>query len=117
MNSKRQDQPNFRFWAWVNGGWVKLSLLPREALSHREGGPCEEGYDVTWTTWEHEGTGVFRSTFRDARDCDGRITREYDDFADAGSLAAVRADDGTMRPDWHELECQSRDYAAEAMGY
>jgi hypothetical protein len=37
---------NIRFWAYVNGCYVKITLRYGDALPHYEGGATEEGYDV-----------------------------------------------------------------------
>ena len=43
---------NARFWVYENGTDVKLTLRPGQALRHHTGGPDEEGWSSTLTTWE-----------------------------------------------------------------
>jgi hypothetical protein len=116
---------NLRFWAYVNGDFVKLTLRYGDTLYHYEGGATEEGYDVTETYWTHEGDHVLREMHRDARDCDGRISYSSDCHCPAAELAShfpsywddETPDPRVMLPDWREGMSQRRDYAAEAAGY
>lgn len=119
-------QPNARFWVYVNGGPVKITLEPGDELSHYEGGPCEEGYSREWTTWMHEGDRVTREWHEDSRDCVGRLDRHSKDCAHLSRLAefvpySTIEDDpnyaGVMWPEWQPISSVQRDYTAEAAGY
>jgi hypothetical protein len=122
-NSKMPN--NLRFWAYVNGDWVKLTLRYGDTLYHYEGGATEEGYDHTETYWTHEGDHVLREYHRDARDCDGRICYQGDCHALATELREnvphywddETPDPRVRFPEWREGMSQRRDYQAEAAGY
>jgi hypothetical protein len=80
-------------------------------------GATDEGYSVSYTTWCYDGSFVERHEYIDARDCDGRITREYHgicrrDYLDMGSHF-----EGIDYPNWQDRGRSQRDYSAEAMGY
>lgn len=122
-----------RFWVWHGAGWVKLSLRPGQELSACEGGPHEEGYSYTYTTWTHEGDHVMCRSDTQARDCDGRLDRHEAVACPLDQLAAwLVAFDGdggmvddpadavgpvTWAPRWHRVRSSQRDYTAEAAGY
>lgn len=114
-------RPNFRFWQFVNGGWVKLTLRPLQRLTHHEFGRDEEGYAHTVETWDlNEAATVcgYQSHF-EGRDCDGRISRYWVGEFDrrTGTYVPAYAAPGLVRPDFVELSRRQRDYSAEAMNY
>ena len=43
--------PNARFWQWINGGPVKITLRPGQTITHYVGGSTDEGYERTWHKW------------------------------------------------------------------
>lgn len=114
------EQRNARFWAWVNGDWVKITLHPDTALTHTEGGPNEEGFSYETTTWTHNGHVVTRQWCEESRDCDGRLDRSGEEYCPLSMLAdseCVCDEDGPRHPSWQHVDASQRDYAAEAMGY
>ncbi len=126
-----------RFWEYLNGGWVKLSLREGDTIAHHEGGAHEEGYSVTFLTYEYDGETVTREAHTDSRDCDGRTSEttivECDvsklatraPYVDPGFVPTMRApyDEtyqpclGAMFPTWERVKSRQRDYNAEAAGY
>lgn len=109
-----------RFWTHVNGGWVKLSVRWDRDLRVCYGGPCDEGYSYSQTTWKHTGDGV-REEWQDwGRDCDGRHESGGERFAPLDQLADITTDDvtgGPRIPNWTLADRHQRDYTAEAAGY
>lgn len=128
-----------RFWEHVNGGWVKLSLREGDTIEHREGGATDEGYSVTYLTYEYDGQTVTRTAHTDSRDCDGRMSQTtvvecavdrlatrapYVPSPEEFTPTAQRPYDetyqpcaGAMFPTWERVNASQRDYSAEAMGY
>ena len=116
-----------RFWEFINGDWVRLTLTPGDCIAHRDGGANEEGYRVSWHTWSYDDNVpcVRYSVDTDARDCDGRCTYRGDFICRLDQLA-VRANYGKetdsagrviMLPEWQEMSEARRDFSAEAAGY
>ena len=112
-----------RFFAWINGGWVKITLNPGESFTHETGGPDEEGWSRNSTTWTYDGWCVHREYTSEGRDCDGRHASGGEDFCDVNNLTAyVDEYDPEMPhlPKW-ERDSQSRDWNydqyAEMAGY
>lgn len=106
-----------KFWVYITGP-VLLTLQKGQTLSHSHGGPTDEGYSWTANTWTFDGQVVTSEWAVDARDCDGRITREGTGwFACHEARAGFCAEDGTRYPNWHQGRSSQRDYSAEAMGY
>ena len=68
---------NARFWGWVNGDWVKLTLRPGEVLTWFKHHITEEGYSSEAVTYEFNGALVLRETILDEQDCDGRLEKHY----------------------------------------
>lgn len=118
------DTDNLRFWDFVNGGWVKLTLYPGKRLQHTRGGPCDEGYQWTTETWWRDDDGLVHCRYQtDGRDCDGRYSSEQEvtcdpkflDLNDATDADGNRLGFGT--PAWATFHSSQRDHAAEVAGY
>ena len=120
--------PNARFWAFINGCPVKITLKPGQILSHCSGGRCEEGHAFHSETWEHVGHAVESSWSRWGSDCDGRYSDGGQGFAPLDQLDThdgyADAEDqrppelvGILFPSWEVADRFQRDYAAEAAGY
>ena len=116
-----------RFWVYVNGGPVKLTLYPGQRLRHGAGRRATMRAGPQWTrTWEYQNGIVSRSWCNDGRDCDGRLTRYGQDQCPLdrlqerepcaeGSLPGTF--DGVLWPDWQETDAGQRDEYAELAGY
>lgn len=119
--------PNARFWEFLNGGWVKITLRPDQRVTVYSGGPCDEGYHWKRESWTHEGDHVAYRWATDSKDCDGR-------YQDDGKLCCALADlrardaldpelpDATIAPHrwlpvWGRARRSFRDFTAEAAGY
>lgn len=113
--------PNARFWVYVNGGPVKLTLRPGQSLEHVTGGPTEEGWQSSATRWTHDAECgvVAREWAEDGRDCDGRSGSSGEDYAPYAALLTGYHDeaDGVTYPVWTETEERCYDLTAEAAGY
>lgn len=119
---------NARFWIYLNGGPVKLTLRPGQSLRWWQGGPCDEGWSSeseTWTLDEDENV-LRREWCNDGSDCDGRLTRYGECEANLDELFVVEpyfSDDeqglweGVKYPDWQRVSAGQRDQYAESMGY
>lgn len=110
---------NLRFWEFMNGGWVRITLRPGQRLTWRKSSYDEEGYSHFSESWEHEGDRIVNQWGEDCSDCDGRLTRGGEMACSAESVAAIPAygEPTLLRPDWKKITSGQRDYAAEAAGY
>lgn len=111
---------NARFWVYVNGGDVKLTLRPGHGLSWGRSWSHEEGWSSEEYTWRYKkGSGtVWRLTATDGTDCDGRLSTCTESYCRLDRLQSHQVDDSPIRhPDWERLSSRQRDYQAEAAGY
>ena len=121
------NQPNARFWTYVNGGWVKLTLEPGQFFEWHEGGPTDEGWDWTTHTWQSIGEYVSHITARNACDCDGRMEwanryrahvlalRNHLPYTPA--LFPLGDNKPLLVPRWETISRSQRDHEAEKAGY
>jgi len=109
---------NARFWVYINGAHVKLTLEPGQSLTHTGGGDCDEGYSWDMDTWTHSGTEVVHDYTTESRDCDGRYSRAGASVAPIGSLAHRWNPYAKMwQPAWDQQTYSQRDHSAEESGY
>jgi hypothetical protein len=112
---------NARFWVFINGSHVKLTVKPDVILRWERYERTDEGYSFCGESWalSSDGLVVIRETFSDGRDCDGRL--------ETGHTAIASTDPFTfrhcyqfegMRPDWKDDgPGWQRDEYAEAANY
>jgi hypothetical protein len=113
----RQQPPNARFWEWINGGRVKITLRPQQTLEWQRCEPADEGWHSLRQRWTHDGDGVENEYISESLDCDGRFDSGGESRCPLADLATVEAGDGFMVPDWQKADAWQRDHAAEAAGY
>jgi hypothetical protein len=116
-----------RFWVWVNGGWVRLSLRQGQTLRHATFRDTDEGWASEANVWHApaDGPGVLWECHGAGRDCDGRVDRFSAVYCPADSLAGrdmfavmdSSENRGIYSPEWECVGASQRDCAAEAMGY
>lgn len=114
-----------RFWVSYGSGLVRIKLRAGQTLSCVEGGLTDEGYSYTGHTYSFDGEIVRATWAMNARDCDGRISRDgcstcrvsrlkdghVDEFVGDDMFPVIRF------PAWVEGFSSQRDHAAEAAGY
>lgn len=132
-----QTAPNARFWEYINGGYVKITLRPSADLSWGRWTRTEEGYASEGLTWTHKETFVLRQAEHSGQDCDGRhgqtdtafcllenlrsvpaYTLEYRDGIQRACPENCGPNERVCRPAWethHPTRCY--DQYAEAAGY
>lgn len=109
---------NIRFWHFVHCSPVKITLRPKQVLSHEFGGQTDEGWEAEYITWSHEGDYVHRECVNDGSDCDGRLTRHSEAVCSHAFLKGNFVETNNLAyPDWTCIDAYQRDYAAEAMNY
>lgn len=112
---------NARFWDYVNGSNVRLTLRPGQSVRWSSGiVRHDEGWSSESREWAHTGNTVVSETSSSGRDCDGRLVQFGAAECSLDRLSAVPADEyGPSRPDWKRIKeaCGQRDYTAEAAGY
>jgi hypothetical protein len=108
-----------RFWTYHIEGMVRVSLRDGESLHHSRSQETDEGWCSEATRWTLENGVVIRETVTDGRDCDGRLTRHYEDQCPVELLASQPAYDAPelMVPTWQDRKSSQRDEYAEAMNY
>jgi hypothetical protein len=114
--------PNARFWEYVNGDWVKMTLRFGQELSWSKFQYVEEGWDFQGCEWEHTGGAVLYRSTHNALDCDGRFDRECEFACQLSELQAREHFDSDLKcsvllPIWVEVDYFQRDHSAEAVGY
>ena len=112
---------NCRFWIFINDAPARLTLKPGQSLSHYQGGPTDEGWSSTATTWELSDNGELLRCehISDGSDCDGRLTRGCEQIASANPehFTGLYYTPELMRPDWRDADDWQRDHTAEAANY
>jgi len=111
---------NARFWNWVNGAYVKLTLEPGQVLNWHNCEGHEEGWSSYEESWElsSDGEVIVREYMSDGTDCDGRLSSGGTMIASAdGSTFRDYAGEGYFCPDWVDDDRWQRDQSAEAAGY
>lgn len=93
-----------------------ITLTEGKPLHTFEGGPTDEGYDHTSTTYLLTEGVVTRSTANESRDCDGRLDSYQEAMCPVEKLASLEHD-GNLFPSWVQNSHEVRDHSAEAMGY
>lgn len=121
------EQCNARFWAYINGGPVKITLRPDQCLSHATFERTEEGWSGESHEWRYEDGVVYVVRLSDGVDCDGRISRMDESACKQCDLLSghepyVEEDDsstwdGVVWPQWEERSSFVHDREAERMGY
>lgn len=128
-----QSTPNARFWAYINGSAVKITLRPGQSLSWGRSNPTEEGYRYESYEWSHEGHVVRCECVDGGRDCDGVLEHSTGWFCYLGELLSgyrpylTEGDlsDSLIAPCWEEViwpqwrrgHSETYDQHAQAMGY
>ena len=104
---------NLRFWTW-HRGWVKLTLRPRQQLSHHRIYDNGEGSSHDWSRFTHDGEKLLLEYGSSGSDCDGRHSSHGESFVE---IAHVSAPPEPTALDWQHGKSGQRDYTAEAAGY
>lgn len=102
---------------WLDDEFEVITLKEGEMKHFTVGGPNEEGYSYTYTTFGHMGDHVEMQVTTRARDCDGSIETYGEYTCPLTELASWETPDGVMTPNWEKVEESQRDHSAEAMGY
>jgi hypothetical protein len=110
---------NARFWEYVNGDYVKVTLAPGQGLEWHASERTEEGWRSEYKRWVHDGERVLCDVVTAERDCDGRLDRSWEGCCFLTELLYQEAygDESVMVPRWRELSRGQRDYEAEKAGY
>lgn len=120
--------PNARFWAYLNGGPVKITLRPGQTLHWSQGHRTDEGWSRSLETWSYEADEspalLTRHWCQQGRDCDGTLEHGGQDTCEATNLLSrppYPEDEplleGVRWPAWEPADQWQRDHAAEAAGY
>jgi hypothetical protein len=109
-----------RFWEFIHGSPVKITVRQGQRLHHSSGAPTDEGYHAEAHVWELDGYQVRCEYTTQSRDCDGRHSFYSDTVCPVGFLAAgyrEENDPAIAYPQWHRVGSSQRDQFAEMMGY
>lgn len=113
---------NARFWIYLNGGPVKLTLKPGQTLRWHTSGPTGEGWHAEGEEWFFDGCTLWKSWWSDGQDCDGRLQQYGVSTCPVDKLAVRDLSEfsefaGILLPEWQGVDAGQRDEYAEAMGY
>ena len=127
---------NARFWEWINGSFVKITLRPGQTLRWHHGEQTEEGWASIDEEWHYNerGNEIVNRCEEDERDCDGRFQTTSKSTCDLNFLregyqprcleepdqyspVEVEAAQGVIFPKWIKRRAGQRDFEAEKMGY
>jgi hypothetical protein len=108
---------NARFWVYLNGNPVKLTLRPGQTLLWSRCWRTDEGWDAEARHWSHDGDKIRLDWCTDGVDCDGRLREGGELSAALAHLHDGREVDGITYPEWQQRDTWRRDYQAEAAGY
>lgn len=122
------NAPNARFWVYVNGSFVKITLRPGQQVEHVTGGPTDEGWTRDAQTWLYpdDESAVYRYWADEGQDCDGRHGNYGSSRCELSALKAGYAPDGygcdlehpeVVYPAWERVEASRYDQFAELAGY
>jgi predicted RNA-binding Zn-ribbon protein involved in translation (DUF1610 family) len=136
-----------RFSVFENGSHAVLTLRRGNSLEWATGHPTEEGYSAEGCLWYWPSgdSFIYRDSWTDGRDCDGRLSTDTSCRVHVNDLRArayatcpkcgqhIERDtrrgicfycgrlpvgvEWTRVPRWERLDSSQRDYAAEAAGY
>lgn len=110
-----------RFWVYINGGYVRLTLPPGgKVVGHVKCDDADgEGFSRTVETWQRHPAlhgYVLHEISERGRDCDGGYSRHSKAICAYASLAAHHYA-GMALPYWVWSEIGQHDHRAEAAGY
>jgi hypothetical protein len=113
-----------RFWDWVGGSMVRISLQDGEVRRWSKGGTTDEGWSSEILEWRREGSVVYFESVIDGRDCDGRLceTSKYQCSLDNLATREVKGEglglDGDyLLPTWERVGGEVYDEYARMAGY
>ena len=116
-----------RFWEYLNGDVVRITLKPGETRIWQRLEQTDEGWTREDKVWQYDkSTGLITlDMVSDARDCDGRFSSSMILNCPLHRLALGNeceyhlGQDGEpfCYPDWREVEASQRDHEAEKAGY
>lgn len=118
-----------RFWVFINGGWIKLSIPLNTTYTWRRSEETDEGYRVTCHSWSHWPDNEEMEKVPEVeweyscreKDCDGICDRSGTLTCPVEDLRVVLAlgipNAPGLLPNWKTEESHYRDHAAEAAGY
>ena len=108
---------NARFWIFIHGSDVKITLKAGEQLAHGWGTPTDEGWKREFREWTFDGEFVTEVVDTTERDCDGLMDHYGEYSCHVERLQSGTLVDGNKFPVWKEGIQRQRDHAAEAAGY
>jgi len=117
---------NARFWSYINGAFVKITLKPDQKMTWHMWEPTDEGFTAEIVTWENDTylNAVVRDVQTNGSDCDGQHGYYQTDVCSINKLSSRSVsfdDDETFRPkfvpEWQKQSSEVYDQFAQAAGY
>lgn len=122
---------NARFWEYINGSLVKLTLRPGQRLHHSHSETTDEGWSAESKYWEYDAdwSTVSFVSVSDGRDCDGYLSRTTEgqcwvvDLNSRPAFIGQNPDyedlyhDTIKLPNWEYDSARIHDESAIAAGY
>jgi hypothetical protein len=116
------NKTNARFWMYINGSPVKITLEPGQQIEWYQAHPDEEGFSYRSELLYFNGAIVQRDSMSGGRDCDGRIDRCKRSECVIQNLKSClpyygEEDESMLFPEWAEVGCSVYDENAQKAGY
>lgn len=111
-----QDK-TIRFWTFLNGSPVKISVKPNRFFSWHKYERTEEGFSSSSISWEWRENAVEQNTVTRCRDCDGPARFENTYLLTYDRVKAGNFYEGIQYPEWTKILERQEDYFAEMAGY
>ena len=120
---------NARFWIYIKGTYVKLTLKLGQKLRWNTWEQTEEGFSAASEAWEYDTkhNRVVRDYESSGRDCDGHHGFSQTEVCDVDDLNSrlndyipFDCDDMFLPryvPKWERVDCEVYDQFAQAAGY
>lgn len=109
---------NARFWEYVNGSLVKITMRPDQTMNWGERHSTDEGWHGTSKSWEYDGLTVYHTYVSEGRDCDGELSETLSFECALELLQSETWYDGeTPKPRWEKLGHRVYDQYAQMMNY
>jgi hypothetical protein len=112
---------NIRFWTWLNGGLVKLTLKPDERIVHYHRAPTEEGFHGEGHEFFYDAGGerLLNMMLTEGRDCDGYTSYSsiWECSFDQLKARPCECDGSVFIPNWKRIKASVYDQFAAMSGY
>lgn len=108
---------NARFWIFVHGSDVKITLRPGDEVQYSHSQDTDEGWRRESRVYTFDGVFVRNESHSRERDCDGLMEHFGEYLCHVDNLKDGPNIDGIGFPAWEKERESQRDHSAERAGY